>query len=69
MGGGVTLGIYAIHQSVITAFLALIDDICEPKTAYIFFIFLLWIAVTVTSYLIYLALKRNHYTSLLFLGK
>ena len=35
--GGVTLGIYAIHQSVITAFLALIDDICEPKTAYIFF--------------------------------
>lgn len=66
--GGVTLGIYAIHQTVITI-LMLWLDIESLQLPYWLYIGCLWMTALAISYLCYILIERNRCLSSLFLGK
>lgn len=67
--GGVTLGIYAIHQIVITIVLKYISQYIPGDWEYVLFIIVLWLAITAISYAVDCLLDKSKLTALLFLGK
>lgn len=67
--GGATLGLYAIHQSVITIILKLTSQYIPNELEYSVFVIMLWLVVVAISYAVYCLLNKNRYTALLFLGK
>lgn len=66
--GGVTLGIYAIHQTIITLLTSWFN-IASLRLPYWLYVCCLWVMVSAISYLCYRLIERNRYLSLLFLGK
>lgn len=66
--GGVTLGIYAIYQTIL-AILQPYFDIEFLQSHYGVYMFILSITVLAISYLCYMLINSNRYLSLLFLGK
>lgn len=66
--GGATLGIYAIHQTVIKILSCISHDI-SALIPYFVHLGVLWIVVIGITYLIYLIINKNRYTALLLLGK
>ena len=67
-GGGVTWGIYAIHQTIITLLTSWFN-IASLRLPYWLYVCCLWVMVSAISYLCYRLIERNRYLSLLFLGK
>ncbi len=67
--GGVTLGIYAIHQSIITLLITYLDMDALLQLPYWLYVCGLWITVSIISYLCYILIGKNRHLSLLFLGK
>lgn len=65
--GGVTLGIYAIHQTIITLLTSWFN-IASLRLPYWLYVCCLWVMVSAISCAIRL-IERNRYLSLLFLGK
>lgn len=66
---GVTLGIYAIHQSVMAIILRLMSQYVSEELGYSILVIALWFVVVAISYVVYCLLDKNRYTALLFLGK
>lgn len=66
--GRVTLGIYAIHQTIITLLTSWFN-IASLRLPYWLYVCCLWVMVSAISYLCYRLIERNRYLSLLFLGK
>jgi len=69
MGGGKTLGLYAIHQSIIMITVRTIGQPFSDGVVYTTCVLLLWAFVFAVSYAVYFLLDKNSYTALVFLGK